>query len=92
MNGTTYLMPHVIPTASEIHDFKEDEEWGVVPELESSFDEVGDYKHQVIVQHLAYFHRQDGNTVEDSIVQCVLDSQTFKEPIFYNAHQTNFVA
>jgi hypothetical protein len=60
-------LPHVILT-SELewdpsvldHDYKEDEQWGEVPELDSSFDEVGDYKHRVIVQHLAYFHRQDG--------------------------------
>jgi hypothetical protein len=41
------------------HDFKEDEQWGEVPELDSSFDEVGDYKHRVIVELLAYFHRKD---------------------------------
>jgi hypothetical protein len=52
-------LPHFILT-SEIewdpsvldHDFKEDEQWGVVPEIESSFDEFGDYKHCVIAQHL----------------------------------------
>jgi hypothetical protein len=27
------------------HAFKEDDQWGEVPELESSFDEIGDYKH-----------------------------------------------
>jgi hypothetical protein len=35
------------------HGFKDDEQWGEVPELDSSFDEVGDYKHRVIVQHMA---------------------------------------
>jgi hypothetical protein len=30
------------------HDFKEDEQWGAVPEVESSFDEFSDYKHSVI--------------------------------------------
>jgi hypothetical protein len=41
------------------HGFKEDEQWGAVPEAESSFDEFGDYKHRVIVQHVEYFQRQD---------------------------------
>jgi hypothetical protein len=73
------------------HDFKEDEQWGEVPEMDSSFDEVGDYKHRVIVQHLAYFHRQDGNLIDDVIDQCVLDAQTSQvphEPVFYDAHET----
>jgi hypothetical protein len=34
------------------HDFKEDEQWGEVSEPGSSFDEISDYKHLVIVQHL----------------------------------------
>jgi hypothetical protein len=76
-------LPHVILT-SEIewdpsvldHDMKEDEQWGEVPELESSFDEFGDYKHRIIVQHLAYFQRQDGDLLDDVIDQCVLDAQT----------------
>jgi hypothetical protein len=84
-------LPHVILT-SELewdpsvldHDFKEDEQWGAVPELDSSFDEVGDYKHRVIVQHLAYFHRQDGNLIDDVIDQCVLDAQTSQVP-----HESN---
>jgi hypothetical protein len=54
------------------HDLKEDEQWGEVPELDSSFDDVDDYKHRVIVQHLAYFHRQDGNLIDDVIDQCHL--------------------
>jgi hypothetical protein len=37
-------------------DFNKDEQLGEVPDLDSSFDEFGDYKHRVIVQHLAYFH------------------------------------
>jgi hypothetical protein len=58
--------------------------------LDSSFDEVGDYKHHVIVQHLAYFHRQDGNLIDDVIDQCVLDAQAAQvphAPVFYDAHE-----
>jgi hypothetical protein len=54
---------------------------GRVPEIESSLDEVGDYKHRVIVQHLAYFQRQDGDMIDDVIDQCVLDSQTSQFPM-----------
>jgi hypothetical protein len=73
-------------------DFKEDEHWGEVPELDSSFDEFGDYKQHVIVQHLAYFQRQDGDLIDDVIDQCVLDAQTSQvpnEPVFYDAHETD---
>jgi hypothetical protein len=69
----------------------DNEQWGEVPELDSSFDEVGDYKHRVIVQHLAYFHRQDVNLIDDVIDLCVLDAQTPHvphEPVFYDALET----
>jgi hypothetical protein len=91
-------IPHVIHT-SELewdtsvldHDLKEDEQWREVPELDSSFDEIGDYKHRVIVQHLAYFHSQDGYLLDDVMAQCVLDAQTSQaphQPVFYDAHET----
>jgi hypothetical protein len=59
--------------------------------LESSFDEFDDYKHLVIVQHLEYFQRQDGDLLDDVIDQCVLDAQTSQvihEPLLYDAHDT----
>jgi hypothetical protein len=49
------------------HDFKEDEQWRAVPEVESSFNEFGDYKHCVIVQHLEYFQRQDGELFDKMV-------------------------
>jgi hypothetical protein len=75
-------LPHVILT-SEVewdpsgldHDFKEDKQWGEIPEMESSLDNVGDYKHHGIVQHLAYFQRQDGSLFDDNLDQCVFDAQ-----------------
>jgi hypothetical protein len=91
-------LPHVILTSKLEwdpsvldHDFKENEQWGEVPELDSSFDEFSDYKHCVIVQHLAYFHRQDSDLIDDVIDQCVLDAQSshvIHEPVFYDAHET----
>jgi hypothetical protein len=45
----------------------------------------------VIVQHLAYFHRQDGDLSDDVTDQCVLDAQTSQvlhEPVFYDAPET----
>jgi hypothetical protein len=76
-------LPHVILT-SELewdplvldHDFKKDEQWGEVPELDTSFNDYGDYKHRVVVQHLAYFHRQDGDLLDYVLDQCILDAQT----------------
>jgi hypothetical protein len=46
--------PHVMMT-SELewdpsvldHEFKEDEQWGDIPTIPSSFDDVGDYKHDI---------------------------------------------
>jgi hypothetical protein len=73
------------------HDIIEDKQWGVVPEPESSFDEVGDYENHIIVQHLAYFKRQDGNFFDDIFDQCVLDAQTLEplqEIVFFDAHET----
>jgi hypothetical protein len=48
--------------------------------MESSFDNVGDYKHCVIVQHLAYFQQQDGSLFDDIVDQCVFDAQV-SEPL-----------
>jgi hypothetical protein len=67
------------------------EQWGDVPDIDAPFDEMGDYKHRVIVQHLPYFQRQDGDHLEDIIDQCVFDSQTstiVTATEFYDAHQT----
>jgi hypothetical protein len=72
-------------------DFKEDEKWGEIPEMESSFDEVGDYEHHIIVQHFEYFPRQDGNLLDDIFDQCVLDVQStepLQEIVFYDVHET----
>jgi hypothetical protein len=60
------------PICPRSYDFKEDEQWGEVLEIELSFDEFGDYKHFVFAQHLAYFQRQDGNLFDDVIAQCEL--------------------
>jgi hypothetical protein len=79
-------LPHVILT-SEIewnssvldHDVKEDEQWGEIPEMEPSFDEVGDYKHSIIAQHLGYFQCQDGKLLDDIFDRYVFDAQTTKD-------------
>jgi hypothetical protein len=52
---------------------------------------VSDHKHRVIVQHLTYFQRQDGDLLDDVIDQCVLDAQTSQvlhELVFYDAHES----
>jgi hypothetical protein len=69
-------LPHVILT-SELewdpsvldHDYKTDEQWGVIPAIYDRFDPFGDYNHRVVVQHLSYFQRHDGNQLDDVIDQ-----------------------
>jgi hypothetical protein len=59
--------------------------------MESSLDNIGDCKHHIIVKHLEYFQRQDGDLLDDVIDQCTLDSQVSQgnsEPIFFDAHET----
>jgi hypothetical protein len=71
--------------------FKEEEHWGEIAEMESSFDDVGDYEHCIIVQHLVYSQRHDGNVFDDIFEQCVVDTQTtepLQEIVFYDAHET----
>jgi hypothetical protein len=73
------------------HDFKEDEQWGDISEMESSFDEVGYYEHCIIVQHLVYSQRQDGNLFDGIFDQCIFDAQTsepLQEIVFYEADET----
>jgi hypothetical protein len=58
--------------------------------MESSLDEVGDYEHCIIVQHLAYYQHQDGNLFENIFDQCLFDAQTtdpLQEIVFYDAHE-----
>jgi hypothetical protein len=55
------------------------------------FDNVGDYKHHLIVQHLAYLQRQDGSLFDDNLDQCVFDAQVsepLQEIVFHDAHET----
>jgi hypothetical protein len=62
--------------------------------LKSSFDEFGDYKHRVIVQHLEYSQSRDGDFIDDVITQCVPDVQASPshhdpaKPTLYDAHET----
>jgi hypothetical protein len=56
--------------------------------MESSFDEVGDYEHCIIVQNMAYSQRQDGNLFDDIFDQCIFDAQAtepLQEIVFYDA-------
>jgi hypothetical protein len=95
-------LPHVMMT-SELewdpsvldHEFKEDEQWGDTPTILSSFDDVGDYKHHVALQHQSYFQHQDGNSIDDVINQCVFTTHSlpsayeFDNTIFYDAYDTD---
>jgi hypothetical protein len=44
----------------------------------------------MIIQHLTYFQRQDGDLIDDVVDQCVLDaqiSQVHHDQVFYDAHE-----
>jgi hypothetical protein len=59
--------------------------------MESSCDEVGDYEHCIIVQHLVCSQRHDSNLFDDIFEQSVFDAQTtdaLQELVFYDAHET----
>jgi hypothetical protein len=59
------------------HEFKKDEQWGDSPTIPSSFNDVGDYKYRVALQHHSYFQRQDGTSTDDVIDQCIFTSHSF---------------
>jgi hypothetical protein len=48
-----------------------------------AFDEYGNFRHRVNVQHLSFFLRQDGEDIDSTIDQCVLSAQ-FSEPLRIN--------
>jgi hypothetical protein len=72
------------------HDSLENKQWGEIPEMESFVDEVSDYEHHIIVQHLTHFQLQDGSLFDDIVDQGVPDAQA-TEPLqeidFYDAHE-----
>jgi hypothetical protein len=82
-------LPHVFLT-SELewdpsvldHTFEDNTAWGDINEAgndlhpNTRFDEFGNYRKRVLVNHLDYFKRQDGTLLEDVIDQCVFAAQT----------------
>jgi hypothetical protein len=94
-------LPHVILT-SELewdpsvldHEFKEDEQWGEAPTINTQFDEVSDYKQCIILHHNSYFECQDGTTTDDTIDQCIyaphMSSATMEHEgnLFYDVLQS----
>jgi hypothetical protein len=68
MNGITSPLSSSLLS---LNTFKEDEKWVDFPDIDTPFDEMGDYKHQIIVQHLSFFQRHDGDHLEYIIDQCV---------------------
>jgi hypothetical protein len=82
------------PFSPKMGDMKEDELWGEVPGMELSFGNVGDCKHQIIVQHLEYSKSRDSDSIDDVITQCAPDAQASPShhdplnPTLYYAHET----
>jgi hypothetical protein len=82
-------LPHVFLT-SELewdlsvldHTFTDFTAWGESDDNNNElfanklFDEFGNYRQRVSVNHLAYFQRQDGSGFEDIIDQCVRDAHS----------------
>ena len=53
------------------------------------FDEVGDYRFRVTVQHAAFFHRHSTDALDDVIDRCIFHSQVSStSPQFYDAYET----
>ena len=77
-------LPHVFltsemewdPTVFD-HKFNDVSEWGDAAVSaqgtlnNSQYDEFGQYRHRVLVNHHAYFSRHDGMALDDTIDQCV---------------------
>jgi hypothetical protein len=70
------------------HKFKDDEQCGDLPTIPSSFNEVGEYKYRVVLQHHSYFKRQEGNSTDDVIDQCIFT--THSSPSTYEFNNTLF--
>ena len=94
-------LPHVFLTGETVwdpsvldHTLTDDEQWAdALSDLEADpstnlFDEFGNYRQRVTIQHAAYFLRQSGDDLQDVIDQCVYDAHSHdtSEPIFYDAH------
>jgi hypothetical protein len=94
-------LPHVFltsemewdPTALD-HQYHDSSEWGDTSVSSTGtlnnarYDEFGKYCQRVLVNHLSYFSRQDGTTVDDHIDQCVLTAHLFttNPSVDYSSH------
>jgi hypothetical protein len=97
-------LPHAIMT-SELewdppvldHKLKEDEQWGDSPTIPSDFNDIGEYKHQVALQHHSYFQRQHGNSIDDILDQCIYFTHSspsiyeFEDTLFYDTYETEIL-
>jgi hypothetical protein len=79
------------------HEFKEDEQWGDSPTIPSDFNDIGEYKHRVALQHHSYFERQDSNSIDDVIDQCIYFTHSspstyeFKDTLFYDIYEAEIL-
>jgi hypothetical protein len=79
------------------HEFKEDEQWGDPSAIPSTFNDVGEYKHRVALQHHSYFQHQDGNLTDDIIDQCIFVTHSspstyeFDNTLFYDTYKTEIL-
>jgi hypothetical protein len=88
-------LPHELELDPSVldHEFKENESWGDPHVIPSSFTDVGDYKHRVALQHHSYFQRQDRDSADDIIDQCIFATHSsttyeFDNTLFYDTCDT----
>ena len=95
-------LPHVFLTGesdwdpSSLDDISVDDKvtwFDALPDIEPDphaprFDEVGNYRNRVTVQHLAFFHRHTTDDIDDVIGRCIYHSQVTRPPQFYDAFET----
>jgi hypothetical protein len=63
----------------------------------SSFNDVGEYKHRVALQHHSHFQRQDGISTDDVIDPCIFVTHSspstyeFDDTLFYDTYKTEIL-
>jgi hypothetical protein len=79
------------------HELKEDEQWGDSSTIPSDFNDVGEYKNRVALQHHSYFQRQDGDSIDVVIDQCIYFTHSspstyeFEDTIFYDTYEAEIL-
>jgi hypothetical protein len=95
-------LPHVVLTSENNwdpsvldHVFGPDHQWQDIIDSDPSFnrfDEFGKYRQRLTIQHMAYFNRHDGDSVDDNIDRCIVNANLHFSSLnilSYAAHETD---